>query len=182
MKKIITRCVKSIRYRIRLVYQVVYYCAWGWFTYGRISPTCFISPKAKVLSYADVLVSSGFMLRANCLLAGSLVAGRHVRFGEGCCIYGNVTIGSHVMVSSNVVLAGGTHGIETGDVPMIFQPCPETDPICIGSDVWIGANAVILKGVSIGNGAIVGAGAVVTTDILDNQIVVGNPARVIKSR
>ena len=52
----------------------------------------------------------------------------------------------------------------------------------IKNDVWIGANSVILKGVSIGNGAIVGAGAVVTKDVPDYAIVVGNPARVIKYR
>lgn len=52
----------------------------------------------------------------------------------------------------------------------------------IGSDVWVGANAVVLKGVSIGDGAIIGAGSVVTKDVPPYAIVVGNPARVIKYR
>jgi len=52
----------------------------------------------------------------------------------------------------------------------------------IGSDVWIGANAVIMKGIKIGNGAIIGASAVVTKDIPPYAVVVGNPARVIKYR
>jgi len=52
----------------------------------------------------------------------------------------------------------------------------------IGHDVWIGANAVVLKGVKVGNGAIIGASAVVTKDVPDYALVVGNPARVIKYR
>jgi tetrahydrodipicolinate N-succinyltransferase len=52
----------------------------------------------------------------------------------------------------------------------------------IGNDVWVAANSVILKGISVGNGAIIGAGAVVTKDVPPYAIVVGNPARVIKYR
>lgn len=59
------------------------------------------------------------------------------------------------------------------------KDCIET---FIGNDVWIGANSVILKGVNIGNGAIIGAGAIVTKDIPAYAIAVGNPAKVIKYR
>ncbi|HDZ8876661.1 hypothetical protein J4G66_16215 [Aeromonas dhakensis] len=54
--------------------------------------------------------------------------------------------------------------------------------IKIGNDVWIGANAIILPGVTIGDGAVVGAGAVVTRDVPDYAIVVGVPAKVIRQR
>jgi acetyltransferase-like isoleucine patch superfamily enzyme len=54
--------------------------------------------------------------------------------------------------------------------------------VIIGNDVWIGANAVILKGVTIGDGAVVGAGAVVTSDVPPGAVVAGNPAKVIKMR
>jgi acetyltransferase-like isoleucine patch superfamily enzyme len=54
-------------------------------------------------------------------------------------------------------------------------------PIVIGENAWIGANAMILKGVRIGNNSIVGAGAVVTKDIVENTIVAGNPAKVVRS-
>ncbi|WP_376715052.1 DapH/DapD/GlmU-related protein [Janibacter limosus] len=54
-------------------------------------------------------------------------------------------------------------------------------PIVIGRKVWIGANATILKGVTIGDGAIVAAGAVVTKDVPADSIVVGAPARVVRS-
>lgn len=55
-----------------------------------------------------------------------------------------------------------------------------SSPIKLGNDVWIGANALILKGVNIGDGAVVGAGAVVTKDVEGKQVVAGNPARVVK--
>lgn len=55
-----------------------------------------------------------------------------------------------------------------------------TAPICIGNDVWIGCNVTILKGVTIGNGAIIAAGSVVTKNVLPNTVVAGNPAVVIK--
>ena len=55
-----------------------------------------------------------------------------------------------------------------------------TKPIKIGNDVWIGVNVTILPGVTIGENAVVGAGAVVTKDVPDNAVVVGNPARVIR--
>ena len=55
-----------------------------------------------------------------------------------------------------------------------------TAPVSIGNHVWIGAEAIILKGVTIGDGAVIGAGSVVTRDVESCAIVVGNPARVIK--
>ena len=53
--------------------------------------------------------------------------------------------------------------------------------VVIGKDVWIGANAIILPGVTIGDGCVIGAGSVVTTDLPPHCVVVGNPARVIKT-
>lgn len=58
----------------------------------------------------------------------------------------------------------------------------EKETVSIGNDVWIGANCIILDGVKIGNGAVIGAGSIVTKDILDYQIVAGVPAKIIKTR
>jgi acetyltransferase-like isoleucine patch superfamily enzyme len=63
-------------------------------------------------------------------------------------------------------------------IPMNLQPWEERD-ILVGNDVWIGANAVILAGVAVGDRAIVAAGAVVTRDVPPNTIVGGVPARII---
>jgi acetyltransferase-like isoleucine patch superfamily enzyme len=60
-------------------------------------------------------------------------------------------------------------------------PCEGIWPVVLGDDVWIGADATILKGVTIGDRAIVGAGAVVTSDVPADTVVAGNPARVIRT-
>ena len=82
-----------------------------------------------------------------------------------------ISIGNNVRVGANTTITDSdwhardsrTHGPK---------------PVSIGNDVWIGANVMILKGVSIGNNVIIGAGSVVSTDIPDNCIAVGNPCRV----
>ena len=72
------------------------------------------------------------------------------------------------------------HGIEHGR-PFRTQE-HKTDAISIGSDVWIGRGSAILKGVTIGHGAIIGANSVVTHDIPENAIAVGAPARIVRYR
>lgn len=65
---------------------------------------------------------------------------------------------------------------------MCEQGSTEERPVVIGNDVWIGGRVVILPGVRIGNGAIIGAGSVVTKDVADYDVVAGNHARIIKNR
>ena len=79
-----------------------------------------------------------------------------------------------------MVIWGRDHGI-LPDKLIRTQPYTHA-PVTIGDDVWIGASAVVLKGFSIGNGAVIGAGAIVTKPIPPNAIAVGNPARVIGYR
>ena len=66
-----------------------------------------------------------------------------------------------------------------GSSPIIVKPDP---PTLIGNDVWIGNGAIILRGINVGDGAVIGAGAVVTKDIEPYTIVVGAPARLLKKR
>ena len=93
---------------------------------------------------------------------------REVRIGRGCLIAPNVFITDH------------DHGIVAGQ--MMFEQSSHIAPVIIGNDVWIAANAVILAGVTIGDGAVVAAGAVVTRDVEENTIVGGVPAKRIKKR
>lgn len=94
--------------------------------------------------------------------------------------YGNVRIGNQVMMGPEVLIYTGNHGTKLG-VPMMRQPI-ECKDVTIGNDVWIGARCIILPGVRIGDGAVIAAGAVVTSDVPENTIVGGVPARPIKRR
>lgn len=93
---------------------------------------------------------------------------------------GGVSIGDDTLIGPGVRIISYQHGHAAGR--LIREQPSVALPIRIGSDVWIGANAVILAGVTIGDGAVVGAGAVVTKDVPAACVVTGVPARVVKSR
>jgi len=92
-----------------------------------------------------------------------------------------IEIGDNVLVGPNVVIRAGNHSFDRLDVP-IRQQASYHGTVRIGSDVWIGANAVIVAGVTIGDHAIVGAGAVVVKDVEPCAIVGGVPAKPIGRR
>lgn len=111
-----------------------------------------------------------------------LSVGDRSGLGVDCWIRGDVTIGNNVMMATRVIIYGRDHAFDRTDIPMMDQGMADFVPIVIEDDVWIGAAAIILKGVRVGRGAIVAAGAVVTKDVPPYAIVGGNPARVIRSR
>lgn len=104
--------------------------------------------------------------------------GKDVFVNSGCCFQdqGGVTLGDGCLVGHNVVFATLDHDKRPGR-----RGDMTAAPIVVGKDVWIGAHATVLKGVTIGDGAIVAAGAVVTRDVPPNTIAAGVPARVVKT-
>lgn len=104
--------------------------------------------------------------------------GARTFFNSGCKFQdqGGIYIGDDVLIGHNVVIATLNHLMEphlrSGMIPK---------PVRIGNKVWIGSNVTILPGVTIGDNAVVGAGSVVTRDVPPNTIVVGNPAKYIRS-
>lgn len=88
-----------------------------------------------------------------------------------------VTIGDNVLIGPHVMISTGTHSLN----PIERQSTEYGISIHIGDNVWIGGNVSILPGVTIGNNCVIGAGSVVTRDIPDNCVAVGNPCRVTKS-
>jgi len=85
---------------------------------------------------------------------------------------GGVTIGDDTLIASHVAITALTHDPRA----TLFSASTQSRPIVIGKNVWIGTHAAILPGVTIGDGAIIGAGAVVTRDVAPGTVVVGVPA------
>ena len=110
---------------------------------------------------------------------GDVVIGDYTRIGIHNTIIGPVCIGNHVNLAQGITVTALNHNFED-KTKRIDEQGITTKPVIIGDDVWIGANAVILPGVTIGKHCVVAAGAVVTKDVPDNTIVGGVPAKEIK--
>ena len=111
---------------------------------------------------------------------GDVTIGDYTRIGIHCTVIGPVCIGSHVNLAQGITVTALNHNFEDA-TKRIDEQGVSTKPVVIGDDVWIGANAVILPGVTIGSHCVVAAGAVVTKDVPDNTLVGGVPAKVIKN-
>lgn len=108
--------------------------------------------------------------------------GREVFVGRGVefDISHSLSIGSHTLIAPGCFVTDHSHKHAAGRT-IASQGC-EGAPVSIGSDVWLGANAVVLAGVHIADGAIIAAGAVVRSSVGPMQIVAGVPARVVGQR
>lgn len=103
--------------------------------------------------------------------------GKHV-FINACCHFqdhGGVTLGDGCLIGHNVVFATLNH-----DVDPEKRAAMTPAPIVLGKNVWVGSNATLLQGVTVGDGAIIAAGAVVTKEVPANTVVGGVPARFIR--
>ena len=113
--------------------------------------------------------------------------GKETKIGRNCRINENVfiqqaTIGNNVLIAPNCAILSVSHNHENMAIPIVDQGDTQPKPPIIGNNVWLGRNVVVMPGIKIGEGAIVGAGAVVTKDVEPFVVVGGVPARFIKSR
>jgi acetyltransferase-like isoleucine patch superfamily enzyme len=110
---------------------------------------------------------------------GAVSIGDRTRIGLGCVLIGPVSVGNDIMFAQHIVVSGLNHGYQDINIPISLQPV-ETKPIIIQDEVWIGANAVITAGVTIGKHSVVAGGSVVTKSVAPYSVVGGNPAKVLR--
>lgn len=138
----------------------------------------------------DVTICRNSLIEAKYLYNGKTYH-PNIMIGEGAyigsdnhfTIMGELRIGKHLLTGRHVLISDNNHGkISFGDLQLApgERPLSTKGAIQIGNNVWIGENACILGGVSIGNGSVIAANAVVTHDVPDYALVAGVPARIIK--
>ena len=135
------------------------------------------TPPYRKFSLGDYSVVESFSCINNAV--GDVIIGDHTRVGLHNTVIGPVTIGSHVNLAQGITVTALNHNFAEKDL-RIDEQGVSTNPVTIGNDIWIGANAVILPGVTIGDHSVVAAGAVVTKDVPPHTLVAGVPAKIIK--
>ena len=135
------------------------------------------TPPYRKFSLGDYSVIESFACINNAV--GDVVIGDHTRIGLHNTVIGPVKIGHHVNLAQGVTVTALNHNFKDAN-KRIDEQGISTAPVTIGDDIWIGANAVILPGVTIGNHSVVAAGAVVTKDVPPRSLVARVPAKEIK--
>ena len=145
------------------------------------------TPPYRQFRLGDYSVIESFVCINNAV--GDVIIGNYTRIGLHNTIIGPVglhntiigpvTIGNHVNLAQGITVTALNHNFEDSE-KRIDEQGVSTTPVTISDDVWIGANAVILPGVHIGQHCVVAAGAVVTKDVPDHSLVAGVPAKIIK--
>ncbi|MDO8108509.1 DapH/DapD/GlmU-related protein [Isoptericola sp. b441] len=127
-------------------------------------------------------VPSTAYVHSSARVARDLVAGHFAFVGHHCDLAPRVIIGKYSMLAPRVAVVGDDHVIDKAGVPIQFSGRPPQHATRIGDDVWIGYGATIIRGVTIGEGAVVAARAVVTKDVPPYEVWAGVPARRLRDR
>lgn len=147
----------------------------------RVGPRCMFSRRAGVRLGERAWLEADVSMKLSGPSA-SVEVGDHVFFGRFCHVnvLDRLEIGAHTLFGPGCVVVDHNHGMAPGQ-RIDEQPCVAR-PIRIGRDVWCGAGVVVLPGISIGDGAVIGANSTVTRDVPAMAVVAGNPARLLRMR
>jgi acetyltransferase-like isoleucine patch superfamily enzyme len=149
---------------------------------------CFVCPgvKLEIKPGATLRLGRWSWLGRGCKIRvheGEVSIGAKSVLGQECTIsaYQHISIGRECIIADRVMLIDFDHGVVEVERPIRLQGIYKRD-VDVGHNVWIGYGACLLRGVQVGDNAIVGTSSVVTADIPDNAVVAGIPARVIRTR
>ena len=164
------------------------------FIYRRIKSNIVNALRVMQLQISGVSMGNNVRIGRNCVIKSGkiepfsrimpdtkIIIGERFYCNVGTHICGDVRIGDDVLIGPKVIVWSKDHDYRALEIPINRQGHVKSK-ITIGNDVWIGAGAIILKGVQIGDHSIIAAGSVVTKSVPDNAIVAGNPATVMKYR
>ncbi len=158
--------------------------------FGHGAAICF--PPTALFGESSIRIGAGTIIGPYCSLSAGMLPGQElvsdtiVTVGERCIIgrhssivgHLSIEIGDDVYLGPNVYVTDQNHSYQDDTIPIGHQSAPE-QPVSIGDGSWIGTNAVVLPGVTIGRHAVVAAGSVVSHDVDDHSIVAGVPAKVM---
>jgi acetyltransferase-like isoleucine patch superfamily enzyme len=146
----------------------------GWYVHDHIAPLAQLHQSGNLRIHPTASLRCG----------RNILVGKNAHINQYCCVWASphsrIALGDNLLMGPGVKIFSSNHSTHVG-TPMNLQPFVEKD-IIIGNDVWLGANSVIVAGVTIGEGAIVAAGSVVTKDVPEYTVVGGVPARPIRTR
>ncbi len=152
-----------------------------------IGADCVFEPGVLVFHPENITLGRNVYVGHYAILKGyyrnEMVIGDQTWIGQQCFFHsaGGLTIGARVGVGPGVKIITSVHTEAGRGLPVLFSPV-EMAPVVIEDDVDLGVNSVILPGVTVGRGAIVGAGAVVNRDVPPYAVVAGVPAKVLRER
>lgn len=146
---------------------------------------CFVAPEAELFAEPGRQITLGerCMIAANCFIHGPIVLENEVAINHSCSLDGGsngIYIGAQTRIANNVTIYAFNHGMAPNQA--IYKQKSRSIGIKIGKDVWIGAQAGIVDGVTIGDHAVIAMGCVISKDVADWAIMAGNPAVMIGDR
>lgn len=183
----IGKVIKSIADAIqqRQGYFSIFRLAINWWRFKETGHRCQMERGVRIVGRGGISLGDRVVLRRDVLIGGNgeLAIGHGTSVNEGVIIAAThrVKIGNNCMIAPRAYIMDVDHQYERRDIPVAKQGY-RSEPVTIGNDVWIGAQAVILKGVVIGDGAIIAANSVVNRNVGSYTIVGGCPARLLKER
>ncbi|MBN2582111.1 MAG: acyltransferase [Planctomycetes bacterium] len=156
---------------------------------GRIGRGCKFQPGVVLASARGrpIILGDNVQLMRGVVLStsqsGKIVLGDNVYIGEYGVVTSNaeINIERDTIIAPHVDLVDFNHGTDDLETTVLHQPV-DAAPIRIGRDVWLGAKVTVVRGVTIGDQAVVGTGSVVNRDVRSRGVAVGTPARIIRTR